>query len=559
MQMTGRKKIVALAAAAAAAITLAACGGGGAGAPPLTQEQLAAQTGYNPQPYENIKDGGTLTLALPEISAQFNTFQGDGTAYTLRVWRWYNPILFTFTADGDAVANPDYLSDVKYEVVGGNSRITYTINPKAAYNDGSPIDWTSFEATWKTNNGADPAYSASSTDGYDRIASITKGADDRQAIVTFNGTWVWWQGLFNFLLNPKAATPDAYNKAYIDQPHPEWGAGPYTVKSYDKQNGALIFERNPKWWGKPGKLDTFTYLQLESTASINAFRNGQTDAVAINTKDEFAQLKGQPGTEIRKGPSLQLDFYTLNGASPILSDPKVRKAVLQSIDRRQIAAFHFNGLDYTADPVGSMLLLPFQKGYTDVVDKVIPFNPEQAKKDLDAAGWVSGPDGIRAKNGQRLQLTYVNTGNSTLGKALSGGTQAMLKPIGIDIQIRDIPSSDYSKAITSGDFDIFYSGVSQSDPFALAYLCQTYCSNSQLIRSKVNDPKNDALIKSVGALPTAEEQYAKAPAAEEAALATYGVLPTVNLPAIQAVKVGLANAGAVRFFTTTPENIGWQK
>jgi peptide/nickel transport system substrate-binding protein len=558
--MTGRKRIVALVAAAAAAITVAACGGsGGTGAPPLTQEQLAAQTGYNPQPYENLKDGGTLTTALPEITAQFNYFQGDGSLYTGTLWRWYNPILITFTADGDGVINPDYLTDAKYEVVGGNSRITYTINPKATYNDGSPIDWTAFESTWKTNNGSDQTYSASSTDGYDRIASVTRGVDDRQAVVTFNGVWVWWQGLFNTLLNPKAASPDAYNKGYIDTPHNEWGAGPYQIQKFDKQNGTIVFERNPKWWGKPGKLDTRTFVVLEDTAEINAFRNGQIDAVSINTKDEFAQVKGQSGTEIRKGPSLQLDFYTLNGTSPILSDPQVRKAVLQAIDRRQIAAFHFNGLEYTADPVGSMLLLPFQKGYTDVVDKVIPFNPEQAKKDLDVAGWVPGPDGIRAKNGQRLQLTYVNTGDSTLGKALSGGTQAMLKPIGIDIQIRNIPSSDYSKAITSGDFDIFYSGVSQTDPFALAYLCQTYCSNSTLIRSKVNDPKNDALIREVGALPTAEEQYAKAPAAEEAALATYGVLPTVNLPAIQAVKTGLANVGAVRFFTTTPENIGWQK
>ena len=57
------------------------------------------------------------------------------------MWRWYNPILITFTPDGQAVYNPDYLTDVKPETVDGNTRITYTINPKATYNDGSPIDW----------------------------------------------------------------------------------------------------------------------------------------------------------------------------------------------------------------------------------------------------------------------------------------------------------------------------------------------------------------------------------------------------------------------------------
>jgi peptide/nickel transport system substrate-binding protein len=75
----------------------------------------------------------------------------------------------------------------------------------------------------------------------------------------------------------------------------------------------------------------------------------------------------------------------------------------------------------------------------------------------------------------------------------------------------------------------------------------------------VNDPKNDELIRSVNTQPTPDEQYAKAAEAETAALSTYGVLPTVNLPAMVAVKTGLANYGAGRFFVSTPEMIGWQK
>ena len=180
----------ALAAIAVLSMALVACSGGsgqGGGNGGETAQSLAEKTQYNPQPYENIKDGGTLTTSLPEISPQFNTFQTDGTAYTLAVWRWYNPILITFTADGDAVYNPDYLTDVKQETVDGNTRITYTINPKATYNDGSPIDWRSFESTWKTSNGTDPAYLVSSTDGYDRITSVVRGVDDRQAVVTFQG------------------------------------------------------------------------------------------------------------------------------------------------------------------------------------------------------------------------------------------------------------------------------------------------------------------------------------------------------------------------------------
>jgi peptide/nickel transport system substrate-binding protein len=551
----------ALAAVAVLWVALVACSGGsGQGGPPgETAQSLAEKTQYNPQPYENLTDGGTLTTSLPEISPQFNTFETDGTAYTLTLWRWYNPILITFTADGDAVYNPDYLTDVKQETVDGNTRITYTINPKATYNDGTPIDWRSFESTWKTSNGKDPAYLASSTDGYDRITSVVRGVDDRQAVVTFQGIDVWWQGLFNVLVNPAAADPAVYNQGYVNNPHNEWGAGPYQVQKLDPQNGTIVFERNPRWWGRRGKLDTRTFLTMEDSASLNAFKNGQIDAVGVGTRDRLAQVQGQPGTEIRRGPSLQLDYFTLNGQSPMLSDPLVRKAVFEAIDRVQIAKFHFNGLDYAADPQGSMLLLPFQKGYTDNAGKVIRFDPEQANKDLDAAGWPVGPDGARAKNGQRLVFTYVNTGDDPAGKAIAGGTAAMLKNVGVQMDIRQVASGDFSKIVTGKQFDLFYSGISQSDPFGLAYICQVYCSNTGLIKSGVNDPKNDELIRSVNILPTPEQQFARAAEAEAAALATYGVLPTVNLPAIIAVKTGLANYGAGRFFTATPEIIGWQR
>ena len=59
----------------------------------------------------------------------------------------------------------------------------------------------------------------------------------------------------------------------------------------------------------------------------------------------------------------------------------------------------------------------------------------------------------------------------------------------------------------------------------------------------MNDPKNDELIRSVNTLPTPDEQYAKATEAETAALSTYGILPTVNVPAILAVKAGWPTTG----------------
>ncbi|MGH3777249.1 MAG: ABC transporter family substrate-binding protein [Pseudonocardiaceae bacterium] len=554
------KRTVALAATAVLSVALVACGGsvtgGGSGD---TVQSLSEQAQFNPQLYENIRDGGTLTTALPEITPQFNLWQGDSTLYTRTVWNWYNPLLITFTADGDAVFNPDYLTDVKQDTVDGNTRVTYTINPKATYNDGTPIDWRSFEAVYKTNSATNPAYVVNSTDGYDRIASVSRGVDDRQAVVTFRGVNLWWQSLFNNLIHPNAVDPQVYNQGYIDNPHPEWGAGPYQIQNFDKRNGTITFVRNTKWWGKTGKLDSRTFLTMESAASINAFKNGQLDATGVATKDRLAQVQGMSGINIRKSIEPALNFFTLNGQSPILADPAVRKAVFEGIDRQQLQEIHFQGLNLTAQLPGSMVLLPFQDGYQDNFAKVITFNPEQAKQGLETAGWVPGPDGVRVKDGKPLEFTYVNTGDDPTGKAIASATAAMLKNIGVRLNIRQVPASEFSTIVTGKRFDMFYSGVSQSDPYGIAYICQLYCSDSTLIKSGVNSPALDAQLRAINQLLTPQEQYTTSNEVETEAFKTYGIMPTINRPAIVAVKQGLANYGAGRFFAATPETIGWQK
>ncbi len=135
----------------------------------------------------------------------------------------------------------------------------------------------------------------------------------------------------------------------------------------------------------------------------------------------------------------------------------------------------------------------------------------------------------------------------------------MLKNVGIKLDIRQVPSSDFSKIITGQQFDMFYSGAVDGSPFGIAQICQLYCSDTQFLKSGVNSPANDALVRSVNTLPTAQQQYAKASEAEIATFKTYGVMPTVNLPEIDAVRTGLANYGPGRYFSATPENIGWQK
>ncbi|MDQ3824561.1 MAG: ABC transporter substrate-binding protein, partial [Actinomycetota bacterium] len=113
---------------------------------------------------------------------------------------------------------------------------------------------------------------------------------------------------------------------------------------------------------------------------------------------------------------------------------------------------------------GSLALFSFQDGYQDNFSKAITFSTEQAKKDLEAAGWTAGPDGIRTKGGQPLEFSYVVSGDDPVRKAVAGAVVAMMKNIGVKLDIRQVASSDFSSILSGRKFDMFYSGFAQTDP-----------------------------------------------------------------------------------------------
>ncbi|WP_329029773.1 ABC transporter family substrate-binding protein [Streptomyces sp. NBC_01423] len=552
---------VALIAAVSVAATACQSSGGSDGSDGSGKDApkaASAAVDYNPQPYENIKGGGTYTT-VGTFDDQGNPFNVNATLTASRVWGWYNADAITYSPTGDVQYNKDYYSDVKVTVDGGNQKVVLTINPKAAFNDGTPIDWRAIEATWKANNGSDKEFATSFTDGYDQITSVAKGKDAKQAVISFKGVNASWSTLFTTFLHPKAATVENFNKAYVKKAHPEWGAGPYTVGKWDTHSGNITFVRNPKWWGRKGKLDKRVYVNLESTAAVNAFRNGQLDYTSAVDAESLKQVKGLKGTEIRSGGSpFEYSLY-FNTKSPVLSDKAVRKAIQQSVDRAQIAKIQFQGLDYKEPLPGSAVLYSFQKGYEDNLSAVLKYDPAEAKKTLDAAGWKAGSDGVRAKNGKKLEVGYTLLGDDPLGKATAGAFAAMLKPAGIHLVIKKGDDADFAKTISERRFDLFLSGNRSMDPFGARYLCDFYCSDRDSNITGSGSPALDKEIRATTGIADLDEQTAAVNKVERKALQEYAFLPLFSGPSTYGVKKGLANVGATIFYTPLPETVGWQK
>ncbi len=182
-------------------------------------------------------------------------------------------------ADGSTTVNTDYFTNV--ELTGTNPQVvTYTINPKAVWSDGTPITWQDIASQIHATSGKDKAFAIAAPSGADRVASVTRGVDDRQAVMTFAKPYAEWRGMFagNTMLLPKSmtATPEVFNKGQLNGPGPS--AGPFIVSTLDRTAQRIVLTRNPKWWGSAPRLDSITYLVLDDAARIPALQNNTIDA-----------------------------------------------------------------------------------------------------------------------------------------------------------------------------------------------------------------------------------------------------------------------------------------
>ena len=526
---------------------------------PVATVEIKPTGDYNPLERDQIKDGGELTLPILEVPEQSNSLHGNAIVDGTTLWRWYNPQMTLADGDGTWHPNPAYLTNVNAEEVDGKTVVTYDINPDAVFNDGTPIDWRVFETMWKFNNAENPDVVANSTDGYDQIESVTAGESDKQAVVTYKQAYPWWQALFDRVLHPSVADAQTFNEGYLKNPHPEWGAGPYKVDQFDYNSGTVSFVPNEKWWGEKPKLDKVTYRQMESQATINAYQAGEVDAVEITNKDHLAVAKTVKDTTLRGTLRPSNYLVTLNAKTPTLEDVKVREAVFTGINRETLAQVRFNGMDYTENLPGSFALFQNQKGYQDNFGSLVTYDQDKAKQLLDEAGWAESGDGIREKDGKKLTLRYVTFGDSQLVKSTAAAMQKMLKDIGVDLQVEERPSSDFSRVMAEREFDVLTSGFVSYDPYGVAYFKQVYASDSELNKSGTGTPEMDQKIAELQQLPTQEEQIERANELEKEALQQYGIMPYVNGPQLYATKNGLANYGSYAFALVPKENIGWAK
>ncbi|HEX5598244.1 MAG TPA: ABC transporter family substrate-binding protein [Micromonosporaceae bacterium] len=553
----------------AVALAASACGGGSGDDKKAAPPPKADQNQINPTDRDKVQDGGKLTWPLGQIPANFNYHHIDGTESTVHDVMWsMMPLMHIADAAGSPQWNKDYLAAEPKVTTDPKQVITYEINSKAQWDDGTPMTWEDFHWQWKATNGTDKAYVNSSSNGYSDIESVEKGQDDRQVVVTFKNRFADWQSLFSPLYPASTnKDPKVFNEGWKAEPLAAT-AGPFKFGSIDKTAQTITVVRNDKWWGNPAKLDEIVFRVIEPNAQIDALANGEVDFVDIGPNaDHYQRAVKFDGVEIRQAGGPNFRHFTINATSKVLEDVKVRQAIAQGIDRAAIAKAMLGPLGLDPKPLDNHIFMANQDGYKNNSGDVGTYNPDKAKAGLDAAGWTLNGD-VREKDGTKLEINFVIPAGVASSKQEAELTQNMLGQIGVKVNINAVPINDFfEKYVTPGNFDFtVFSWL--GTPFPISSSKSIYAEPKKNDKGELEFQQNYARVGSAALDKLFDDANAELDRSKAIDLANQAdamiwesvhSLTLYQRPELIAAKKELANHGAKGFADFRYEDIGWVK
>lgn len=550
------------AADSSAASAPATSANGTTGGKGSTDESGAKLVDIAATPYDQIKDGGTLTQAIDQMSTQWNFNQVNGPeSSTSAVMTPIMPGTYKAKADGTVVPDENYV--LSWKVATKPAQVaTFELNPKAKWSDGKPVAADDYIAEWKALSGKDKSYQVASSTGYDRVGSVKAGRSKFEVVVTFVKPFSDWQTMFSPLYPAKYnSTPTLFNKGYLNKI--PVSAGPFKLSRLDQTAKTVTLVRDSGWWGRKPKLDSMVFRTLTSEATPDAFANGEIDFFDVGPDpDAFKRAKGVKGSEIRESGSLNFRHVTFNGKSPTLSDVNVRKAVSQAIDRNAIAKSDLKGLDFPAAALNNHIYMPGQKGYQDNAGALGAYDKDSAGKLLDAAGWKM--DGaVRKKDGKSLELNLVIPAGTPVASNEATLLSAMLGQVGIKVKVTNAPSDAFfDKYVTPGKFDLtVFSWIGGISPIGGAFSLYQKPTGDDIHQNfaRIGTTGIDnAFNQAVETLDPAK-QVQEGNAIDKMVWQQVMILPFYQRPQITAIKSSLVNIGAATFQTNDYTAVGFKK
>jgi peptide/nickel transport system substrate-binding protein len=437
-------------------------------------------------------EGGNLTYALATSPDTLDPHR-SGLAVTVRAIRTIYDNLVVQLPDGSI---KPWLAK-EWSVSEDGKSYTFKLREDVKFHDGTPFNAEAVK--FNLDRVIDPATKAANSLALIRPYSSSEVIDEYTIKVNLEQPSQAFLGNLSQALlgivSPTAA------KKYGDQlgKNPV-GTGPYSFVKWD-ENADIVVAKNKDYNWAPATvenegaphIDTITFkIVPEEATRIGSVQSKQVLAAETVPPQNIAALKNDPNQQLLQANTVGLPytlFFNLRKAP--WDDVKVRQAVQSAVDVESIVKTLYLGNYERAWSA----LSPGILGYDASLEGSINPDINKANQLLDEQGWIKGADGIRAKDGKKLTLHYVDgSPNREKRNDIAAIIQQQLKQVGIAVEVeitKDVATVIYQ----NWDYDLYGNSQVNSDPNALYAFYHTSAEGERPTLSGLSDPKIDKLLE----------------------------------------------------------------
>jgi peptide/nickel transport system substrate-binding protein len=390
----------------------------------------------------------------------------DGEPKTL------NPILATTDAEQIVIAllsrnlldydeKLNLVPGLAEEVSASPDHLVYTVRlrPDARWEDGTPV--TSADVVFTLNAIVDPKVPALTRrplfDGFVKAEAL----DARTARVTFMAPSAGRRDAFNLPLLSAAAWKDGALATHPRNRNP-LANGPYRLGAWEAGR-TLSLVRNTQYAGPAAPAEQVVFRVVPETAPAFAgLLSGDLDEMRLTfaQKKEIDAKAGTPGApRAVTFDELSYAYFGWSNRSPLFADRRVRRALTMLVDRESIGRNLYGGLAKLSNGP-----LPPAHWAWNAAIAPWPYDPAQAGRLLDEAGFTKGPDGIRRKGSLRFAFTFSLGMGSDVQRQMVELAQQSFRKAGIEMTIQPMEWAAFIAKVDAGELEAWAAALNL-DPY----------------------------------------------------------------------------------------------
>lgn len=300
------------------------------------------------------------------------------------------------------------------------------------------------------------------------------------------------------------------------------GTGPFMLKEW-KRGQYISLARNPHYANQDGKLDGFTgskrplvdevrFMIVPDDATAKAaLQRGDIDIIQDLSYTDVKPMQAVQGVKVASSPVMSLTGLLMQTRDPLLSNVKLRQAIVHAIDNAQLVAAVGDGL---MQPSTSMV--PLISSYYDKAQRETwKYDPALAQKLVQESGY----------KGQEIAIIATKRYPEAYTSAVI--IQAMLQAVGIHTRLEVMEWATQLDRYNSGKYQMMtFPYSARLDP-SLNYEMMSGNKDKQP-RKVWDDPKALALIESSSTITDTAQRQAQFDELHKLFLADAPMMPLFN-------------------------------